>query len=297
MTLIAIGQAISAANSSDRNTWVTLESQLPIVSSPITRKVCEALLVRDQIPLSSSEVCQAFFAAEERRNEGPKLLARVTKPLVKVTKRVDREAIKLTEATEIAKIANIVAQYAFEAPWYTSLEKMGLTSQLVPRLPADLIDFLNLRCPEELSCQLNPDGTQPTIGEACTLMVVLEELGTMNQFAKRCIAYFTQEASHDQSLHFRGVQFRGLSYGVQRQYGDFLPESTHWILKTNDTFPTGGKTNSLEQAHLMQTHKWQIPSSRDTMVAIWLKKMAIEDPNCEQEGDDGDLCTLARIWA
>src|SRR5690349_18625006 len=82
----------------------------------------------------------------------------------------------------IPVLANLVSEYAVETDWYTSLKSIDRLPPLIPPLPVNIRDILQSPCPPAICSKKKPDGDPYTLGEMCTLTLVPEELGTINEF-------------------------------------------------------------------------------------------------------------------
>src|SRR5689334_17732883 len=140
-------------------------------------------------------------------------------------------AQKVDEASRlIPDLADLVAQYTVESDWYTSLRSIDRLPALIPPLPADILTILQSPCPPEICSKMKPEGAPYTLGEMCTLTLVPEELGTINEFESLVKSH--GETSYSSDSH--PLQFGYYFDRACQEYGDVPPPSTYWILHTND---------------------------------------------------------------
>lgn len=177
----------------------------------------------------------------------------------------------------IPDVAALVAQYdQRHTEWYTALKLIGRLPKKIPPLPPNIHKILNKPCPKEICNTKKPDGTFYTVGEKCTLMLVPEELGTLNEFEKAVKAYGKTKYPEDQNP----LQFQYFWNAALQEHGNVRFKPTHWVLHTDDVLEKSQNKSYKKQEGLVQSLakrtsvKWKVPNFHDTITTIFLKKLA-----------------------
>ena len=182
----------------------------------------------------------------------------------------------------IPEIANIIAEYADESNvthWDTALKCLNMRPKKVPPLPWYIHYILNEKCPEEIA-QRKADGTFCKIGEKCSLILVPEELGTINRFEKVAKSY-------GEELYPKNENPLEIGYFWDRareEFGDIPFEPTHWELQTDDVLE-GSESMSLEEqtalVHSLAEKtfvNWQIPGLQGSLAASVFRGITMKRP-------------------
>jgi len=180
---------------------------------------------------------------------------RLTSPLIDKVK----EAAVLPPA-----LAQIVALYAIKpilVDWYTALTRINFTGR-IPPLPlrglfSDELDWPDQLCPEALW----KDGTPLTKGEAYTLMLVPQGLGTVNEMTRLFANAFSQNIK--------------LIYGQAslEKYGDTPSPRTRWVTLSKDVLDSN-KSYEYQSNLFLGRFLWHAPTLRDKLATILLQKIA-----------------------
>jgi hypothetical protein len=235
----------------------------------------------------------------------------------------DAEVIRLSASKVIAITQNIlsalgpvlspsnhklIAEYSLDLPmWYTSLKSIQRLPELIPPVSDHMLANMAEPCPTELCSQKKPDGTFYTVGEKCILLLVSQELGTIEEFTTTVESYGNEVYRPEEHPSWKmqpvwkdNVASYGLRHPlhsrfcdktVLNEYGDIPPEPTHWVLRAGEVLESDltemrgeGRVDPpnkpfTEQAELVASLKdktgvdWQIPSLRDAITTIYLERI------------------------
>lgn len=201
----------------------------------------------------------------------------------------------------IPGVADIVASYVPDSKltsWHTGLMLIERLPKKIPPLPRHIHQILNSPCPKKVCSKMKPDGTFYMIREKCTLMLVPEELETLNKFERVVKIYGEKQYPENENP----LQFRFFWNRARQEHGDIPFEPTHWVLHTDDVLETSRDKSYQEQADLVHSLAqetfvdWEVPNLRDTIATTFLKKIATGE-SVYQEGNDqnGNIDTFTRV--
>jgi hypothetical protein len=162
----------------------------------------------------------------------------------------------------IPDLAKIVADYGGDdsdpklTNWHTALSRPNALPARIPPLPRHIHQILDSKCPIHKGKK---------VGETHFLMLIPQELGTLNQFAATLANY-------------RQDSFRYFWDLAQREHGDTPPERSHWVLITKDVVEgTRNEPYSEQKTKVEALGRgilgYQVPTVQDFCKAVLLYKV------------------------
>lgn len=192
----------------------------------------------------------------------------------------------------IPEMIDIAAEYAMDirlCSWYIGLERIKKLPDKIPPLPRHIHQIFNAKCPKQICDERKPDGTFYTIGEKCTLTLVPEELGTLNEF--EIVVQLYGEKHYPESEN--PLKFRVFSRSLREKYGNVPFEPTHWELHAHDLIKGSKNKPYSDQIALVTSLSkevfvdWEVPELHGTVAAVFLKRIATGE-RLYSAGRDGE---------
>lgn len=213
----------------------------------------------------------AAFASAEHAGITPKQqLELLTLPLT--------QAIAEPKLLPLA-VADIIVQYAADPNlicWYMSLKRLKALPKRIPRLPGNIDQILNSRCPIFWNLR-KPDGSYYRVTDTHVLTLIPKELGSLNLFAKRIQLYCQKHKLKDVDA----FQFRHFWEPARVEHGHIPFERMHWELMTYKSIPgsqyyTPAQLDTFIAALKKKIYVVYKPLSlKNTIVALFLHKLAM----------------------
>jgi hypothetical protein len=181
-------------------------------------------------------------------------------------------------------LAKIISSYILDpnlTDWYSSLNRFKVLPKKIPRLPANIIDILNNRCPVYYD-KRKADGSFYKITDTHILILTsIQEFKTLNLFEKYMCQYNQKHKLNDA----QSFQIERFWQRARSKYGDRNLGTIHWELITSNIIPGSQGLPAKKQMEYIQSfsRKFYIdytPLSLESTFALFLHKLATEQkPN------------------
>lgn len=250
--------------------WITPEEQLDCLARPIAK----ALVDKNQNRFVGLADCQLNTATE-----------------CAIRSLLQRSHLPLENSGPQKRIATLM-QLGVESilepsplppcltTWYKALKPIKKLPEKIPPLPPHIHDILNKECPRLICSAMKEDNTFPPLVEHGTLTLVPKELQSINEFEKILKLYGEEQNPQDDNpLQFKAFLEKDYLEEDRLLYRNTQFGPTYWQFHTDSILETSANQfyhthDALVDRLATETHlNWQIPDLRDTVAAIFLRKI------------------------